>query len=179
MFSPKWKCTFLEWTFLFHIAAFDVHYFLLANQSACLSGQMRSSYADKRGFPLFICWENIHIDTLLSTVPTRRLHRRLHRLRAEGRRHRRSSGEHEERSGSRFEQGQELLCALQSLQLDWRSSASVAFIFHLQWICSGGNSEIIQYMCILCNFLCTFTPLCANKYLTQVKLPLQVLQILH
>lgn len=57
--------------FYFHIAAVDVHYFLLANQSAWLSGQMRSSYADKRGFPVFISWENIRIDTLLATPTTR------------------------------------------------------------------------------------------------------------
>lgn len=49
-------------SFYFHITAFDVHYFMLV----WLSGEMRSSFADKRGFPVFIWWANIHTDTLCS-----------------------------------------------------------------------------------------------------------------
>lgn len=92
-FSPKMEMYLFGMKALyFHTAAFDLHYFSLANQSVWLSGQMRSSYTDKRGFSVFICCENIHIDTLLSTLPTRTLHRRLHRLQAEGPGHWHDSG---------------------------------------------------------------------------------------
>lgn len=72
----------------FHITTFDVHYFLLANQLVWLSGQMRSSCTDQRGFPVFIRWEDIHIDIRLSSLSTRQLHWTSHRLRTGGRRQR-------------------------------------------------------------------------------------------
>lgn len=55
--------------FYSHIVALNIHYFLLANQSVWLSGQMRFSYTDKRNSLIFIWWENIHVDTPLYTPP--------------------------------------------------------------------------------------------------------------
>lgn len=100
--APKMEmCLFGMEPSYFQIATFDGHYFFLAKQPVCLSEQMRSAHTDKRGFPVFIWWENIHIDALLSAALTRWWYRRLHRLGTEGPRHQHNSGSDEELTGWR------------------------------------------------------------------------------
>lgn len=54
MFSPKMEKLELNLFIFTSLRCVNVHYFLLANQSVWLSGQMRSSYTDKRSSPIFM-----------------------------------------------------------------------------------------------------------------------------
>lgn len=115
-------------SFYVHITASDVHYFMLV----CLSGGMRSSYADKRGFSVFIYWANVHIDARFSYTPTRKLPRRLYRLQTAGRRHQLDSDFmklYEKLRGSSWKQRAAKSTAAVT------SAVCVCHLLHTSWLC--------------------------------------------
>lgn len=85
----------------FHFAAFGC-WLLLVSWAALLrlSEQMRSSHADRRGFPVFVWWENVHFDALWSALPTSGARTRT--LRLESRRPQASAWPRLERADSRL-----------------------------------------------------------------------------